>query len=130
MSLPLFGELEKIIPLPPSLIASLKCENPGLKTSQSVHSDSPKSEAKNVLNEDARATLTNLVPPLEKMKMAERGGFESPVKSNQIKGFVAVGLKMARLLCFVCFLLGATFPKIFVWWLLTWSNRLLLAQPR
>ena len=31
MSLPLFGELDKITPLPPSLTASLNCEKPGLK---------------------------------------------------------------------------------------------------
>jgi len=80
MSLPLFEELEKITPLPFSLTASLKCENLGLKAPKPVQSDLPKSEAKIILNDEARATLTNLVPPLEKMKMAERGGFEPPIR--------------------------------------------------
>jgi hypothetical protein len=80
MNLPLFGELEKLTPALPSLPASLNCEKPGLKTSKSVHNDLPKSEVKNVLNDDARATLTNLVPPLEKIKMAEGVGFEPTVE--------------------------------------------------
>jgi hypothetical protein len=80
MSLPLFGELEKITPLLPSLIASLKCENPGLKTAKFVQRDSSKSEAKIVLNDDERATLTELVPALEKLKMTERGGFEPQIR--------------------------------------------------
>ena len=80
MSLPLFGELEKITPLLPSLIASQKCENSGLKTAKFVQNGTPKSEAKNVLNDHEGATLTELVPPLEKMKMAERGGFEPPIE--------------------------------------------------
>jgi integrase len=80
MSLPLFDELEKITPLLPSLIASLKCENQGLKMAKPVQSGSPKSEAKIVINGDERATLTELVPPLEKLKMAERGGFEPPIR--------------------------------------------------
>jgi hypothetical protein len=66
MSLPLFGELEKITPLLPSLIASLKSENSGLKAPKPVQSSSPKSEAKIVLNDTARETLTELVPPLKK----------------------------------------------------------------
>jgi hypothetical protein len=76
MSLPLFGELEKIIPLLPSLTASQKCEISGLKASKPVQSGSLKSEAKIVLNDTARETLTELVPRLEKLKVAERGGFE------------------------------------------------------
>src|SRR5208337_1977898 len=76
MRLPLFGELEKLTPALPSLIASLKCENPGLKAAKPVQNGSPKSEAKIVLNDDARAALTELVPALEKIEMAERGGFE------------------------------------------------------
>jgi hypothetical protein len=80
MSLPLFGELEKITPLLPSLIASQKCENPGLKAAKLVQSGSPKSEAKIVVNDDARATLTELVPLLEEIEMAERGGFEPPIR--------------------------------------------------
>jgi integrase len=78
MSLPLFGELEKITPLLPSLIASQKCENPGLKVSKPVQNDLSKSEAKIVVNDDERATLTELVPLLKKIKLAERGGFERP----------------------------------------------------
>jgi hypothetical protein len=80
MSLPLFGELEKIIPLLPSLTASQKCEISGLKASKPVQNDLPKSEAKIVVNDDERATLTELVPLLEKVKMAERGGFEPPIR--------------------------------------------------
>jgi integrase len=76
MSLPLFGELEKITPLLPSLIASLKCEKPGLKVAKPVQNGLPKSEAKTVLNDDAGATLTELVPPLENIDLAEGVGFE------------------------------------------------------
>jgi hypothetical protein len=46
MSLPMFDELNKITPLLPSLIASLKSENSGLKASKLVQRDSLKSEAK------------------------------------------------------------------------------------
>ena len=80
MSLPLFGELEKITPLLPSLIASQKCENPSLKASKPVQNDSLKSEAKIVVNDYERATFTKLTPLLEKVKMAERGGFEPPIR--------------------------------------------------
>src|SRR5271170_2510949 len=71
MSLPLFGELEKITPLLPSLIASLKSEKIGLKTAKPVQSGLPKSEVKIVLNDVTRETLTELVPPLKKIKLAE-----------------------------------------------------------
>jgi hypothetical protein len=66
MSLPLFGELEKISPLLLSLIASLKSEKLGLKAVEPVQSGSPKNETEIVLNDTARETLTELVPPLKK----------------------------------------------------------------
>ena len=79
MSLPLFGELEKITPLLPSLTASQKCEKSGLKASKPVQDGSLKSEAKIVLTDETRAVLTKLVPLLEKIKLAEGVGFEPTV---------------------------------------------------
>jgi hypothetical protein len=73
------GELEKITPLLPSLIASQKCENPGLKASKPVHSSLPKSEGKIIVNDETRATLTKLVPTLKNSKVAEGVGFEPTV---------------------------------------------------
>ena len=70
MSLPMFDELNKITPLLPSLIASLKSENPGLKAAKVVQTSSPKSEVKIVSSGYARDILTELVPPLEKVEMA------------------------------------------------------------
>ena len=79
MSLPLFGELEKITPLLPSLPASLNCEKPGLKEVNSDQTGLPKKTADCVLTDDGRTVLTELVPSLENLKLAERGGFEPPI---------------------------------------------------
>ena len=79
MSLSLFGELQKITPTLPSLIASLKSEKPSLKTAKLVQSGSSKSEAKFVQNDAARATLTELVPHLHNINLAEGVGFEPTV---------------------------------------------------
>jgi hypothetical protein len=62
------------------LLPSLKCENQDLKVSRPVQNDLPKSEAKIVLNDETRAILTELVPLLGKVEMAERGGFEPPIR--------------------------------------------------
>ena len=76
MNLPLFDELVKITPLPPpSLIASLKCEIPGLKAAKPVQKGSPKKDAKIIPSDYARETLTELVPSWENSKMAEGVGF-------------------------------------------------------
>ena len=80
MSLPIFGELEKITPLLPSLIASLKSENPGLKAAKVVQSDLQKKNTKSVTSGEARDILTELVPPLKKIKLAEGVGFEPTVE--------------------------------------------------
>jgi hypothetical protein len=80
MSLPLFGELDKITPLLPSLIASLNCEKPGLKGNISDQTDAPKKIADCVLTDDRRTVLTELVPLLENFEVAERGGFEPPIR--------------------------------------------------
>jgi len=76
MNLPLFGELDKITPSLPSLIASLKCEKTGLKAAKPVQIGSPEKAAKIVPSDDARTALTELVPSLENFELAERGGFE------------------------------------------------------
>jgi integrase len=80
MNLPLFGELEKLTPLLPSLIASLNYEKPGLEGDISDQSDSQKKIADRVLTGDERTVLTNLVPLLENFEVAERGGFEPPIR--------------------------------------------------
>ncbi len=79
MNLPLFGELEKLTPALPSLIASLNCEKPGLEGDISDQTDSPKKTAECVLTDDGRTVLTELVPSLENFEMAERGGFEPQI---------------------------------------------------
>jgi integrase len=76
MSLPLFGELDKITSLLPSLIASLNCEKPGLKGDISDQTELQKKIADCVLTDDGRTVLTELVPSLENFEVAERGGFE------------------------------------------------------
>ena len=73
MNLPLFGELEKLTPALPSLIASLNCEKTGLEGDISDQSSSQKKIAKRVLNDSNREVLTELVPLLEISKVAERG---------------------------------------------------------
>jgi integrase len=80
MSLPLFGELEKITPLLPSLPASLNREKTGLKEDNSDQTNLPKKTADCVLTDDGRTVLTELVPSLENLKLAERGGFEPPIR--------------------------------------------------
>jgi hypothetical protein len=80
MSLPLFGELEKITPALPSLPASLNCEKTGLKEDNSDQTDTQKKIADCVLTDERRTGLTELVPSLEKFELAERGGFEPPIR--------------------------------------------------
>jgi hypothetical protein len=80
MSLPLFGELEKITPLLPSLPASLNYEKPGLEGGSSVQTDAPKKMSDCVINDSNREALTKLVPLLENLKLAERGGFEPQIR--------------------------------------------------
>ena len=80
MSLPLFGELDKITSLLPSLIASLNCEKPGLKGDISDQTELQKKIADCVLTDDGRTVLTELVPLLENFEVAERGGFEPPIR--------------------------------------------------
>jgi hypothetical protein len=80
MSLPLFGELEKITPLLPSLIASLKSEILGLKDATPVQKGSSEKSAEMIPSDEAREILTELVPALENFEMAERGGFEPPIR--------------------------------------------------
>ena len=77
MSLPLFGELEKLTALP-SLPASLNCEKEGSNASVPVQMGAPEKTVKNVINGSNGAGLTELVPHLENLKLAERGGFEPP----------------------------------------------------
>jgi hypothetical protein len=83
MNLPLFGELEKLTPLLPSLIASLNCEKTGLETGISDQTDSAKKIADCVLTDDGRTALTELVPSLENFELAERGGFEPHNSARQ-----------------------------------------------
>jgi hypothetical protein len=78
MNLPLFGELEKLTPSVPSLPASLNCEKTGLTAAIVDQTDSQKKIADCVLTDDVRTVLTELVPSLEKLELAERGGFERP----------------------------------------------------
>jgi integrase len=80
MNLPLFGELGKLTPALPSLPASLNCEKTGLETAISDQTDSPKKIAECVLTDDRRTVLTELVPSLENFELAERGGFEPPIR--------------------------------------------------
>jgi hypothetical protein len=84
MNLLLFGELEKIIPLLPSLIASQKPEISGLKAATPVQKGSPGKDAKIIPNDYARETLTELVPALENFEVAERGG--SPPLAQRLSG--------------------------------------------
>jgi hypothetical protein len=77
MSLPLFGELDKITPLLPSLIASLNCEKPGLKGDISDQTELQKKIADCVLTDDRRTGLTELVPSLEKLELAVAFGQSS-----------------------------------------------------
>src|SRR5271156_3436923 len=79
MNLPLFGELEKLTPLLPSLIASLNCEKPGLEGDIFDQTELQKKIADCVLTDDGRTVLTKLVPLPENLKLAERGGFEPPI---------------------------------------------------
>ena len=79
MNLPLFSELGKITPLLPSLIASLKCEISGLKVAKPVQKGSPEKSAEIILGDEAKETLTELVPALENSKLAEGVGFEPTV---------------------------------------------------
>jgi hypothetical protein len=74
------GELEKLTPAFPSLPASLNCEKTGLKGDNSDQTDLPKKTAGIIPNDYARATLTEVVPPLKNLKLAERGGFEPPIR--------------------------------------------------
>ena len=80
MNLPLFGELEKLTPALPSLPASLKSEKTGLKGDKFDQTDSPKKIADCVVTDDGGTDLTELVPPLKNLEMAERGGFEPPIR--------------------------------------------------
>ncbi len=76
MSLPLFGELEKITPLLPSLIASQKCEISGLKAAMPVQKGSSEKSMEIIPTDYSRETLTELVPCRKNSKMAEGVGFE------------------------------------------------------
>jgi hypothetical protein len=76
MNLPLFGELEKLTPALPSLIASLNCEKTGLKSGISDQTALQKKITEGVLTDDGRTVLTELVPSLKNFEVAERGGFE------------------------------------------------------
>ena len=70
MSLPLFAELEKLVP---SLPASQKSEKMGCKASISVQTELPKTTEKNAINGANGAALTNFVQPVE---LVEPRGFE------------------------------------------------------
>ena len=82
MSLPLFGELDKLTPsLPslPSLPASLNCEKMGGKVVKLDQTEESKEVGNSVVTDDRGAALTEPVQTGEEFKMAERGGFEPPV---------------------------------------------------
>ena len=79
MNLPLFGELEKLTHPLPSRPASLNSEKRGLKVVKPVQNGLPEQSAKIALSDDARETLTELVPSWENSKMAEGVGFEPTV---------------------------------------------------
>ena len=80
MNLSLFGELEKLTPALSSLIASQKSEKNGLERNNFDQTDAPKKIAESVINDGNRAGLTELVPSLQNLKLAERGGFEPPIR--------------------------------------------------
>ena len=79
MSLPLFGELEKLTPKLPSLPASQKSEKTGSKESLSDQMGLLETTGENVEIVSAGAGLPRFVQPSEIFEVAERGGFEPPI---------------------------------------------------
>jgi hypothetical protein len=82
MSLPLFGELDKLTPSLaslPSLPASLNCEKMGVKVVKLDQTETRKGIVDSVVTDDRGTALTGPVQTGGKIKLAERGGFEPPV---------------------------------------------------
>jgi hypothetical protein len=71
---------EKLTPSMLSHPASLKYGKTGLKAGDSDQTESLKKIANRVSTDDARTSLTELVPGLKDLELAERGGFEPPIR--------------------------------------------------
>jgi hypothetical protein len=59
---------------------AINCEKIGLKAGILDQTESLKKITECVLTDDARTVLTELVPGLENLELAERGGFEPPIR--------------------------------------------------
>jgi len=79
MNLPLFGELEKLYPSIPSLIASQKSEDSCLEGPNSDQNTFCKTNGPAVATDCKQASMTEDVPSGEDVQMAEGGGFEPPL---------------------------------------------------
>jgi Phage integrase family len=76
MNLPLFGELEKLIPALPSLPASLNLGKTGLKMAIFDQTALEVKIASSAVSDRNRTTLTKLVQPIENLKLVEPRGVE------------------------------------------------------